>query len=348
MQPLFDNYYLPLVTQIGEQLGPGFLYKFLISQTYGEINFVESLGMITTGFYVPIAMVLPYIIAFYFMLSLLEDTGYLPRLATLVDNIFHKLGMHGHGIVPVFLGLGCNVPGMLATRALETKKQRFIAAVLLSIAVPCMAQTSMIFAIFSKLGNGYEYAPFVYISLVFITLIILYFVAGYILNIFVKGDNPEIFLEIPSYQVPHLKTTLKKTWMRIRWFLKDALPWMFFGVLLINILYLVGVIDWFAIAFQPIMEGVFGVPGETSVVLLTGFLRKDLAVGTLLSFPVGTFSAMQLVIVATLLTIFFPCVATFAVITKELGVKDMAKAVIIMISAATIVGVSLRIILIGV
>ena len=348
MQPLFDNYYLPLVTQLGEWLGPGFLYKFLISQTYGEINFFESLGMITTGLYVPLAMVLPYIVAFYFMLSLLEDTGYLPRLATLVDNIFHKLGMHGHGIVPVFLGLGCNVPGMLATRALETKKQRFIAAVLLSIAVPCMAQTSMIFAIFSKLGTGYEYAPFVYISLVFITLIILYFVAGYILNIFVKGDNPEIFLEIPSYQIPHMKTTLKKTWMRVRWFLKDALPWMFFGVLLINILYLVGVIDWLATAFQPIMEGVFGIPGETSVVLLTGFLRKDLAVGTLLSFPVGTFSAMQLVIVATMLTIFFPCVATFAVITKELGVKDMAKAVVIMFSAATIVGVSLRFILLGV
>jgi len=348
MQPLFDNIYLPLVSRLGEILGPGFLYKFLISQTYQEIDFVESLGMITTGLYVPIAMVLPYIIAFYFMLSLLEDTGYLPRLSTLLDNIFHKLGMHGHGIVPVFLGLGCNVPGMLATRALETKKQRFISAVLLSIAVPCMAQTAMIFAIFSKLGTDFTYAPIVYISLVFITLIILYFVAGFILNRVVKGDNPEIFLEIPSYQIPHLKTTFKKTWMRIRWFLKDALPWMFFGVLLINILYLIGIIKYLAILFKPLMEGVFGIPGETSVVLLTGFLRKDLAVGTLLSFPLGTFSPMQLVIVATMLTIFFPCVATFAVITKELGLKDMAKAVLIMISAATIVGISLRIILLGV
>jgi ferrous iron transport protein B len=347
---------MPLVTSFGEWLGPGDAYKFLISQTYGEINFVESLGMLTTGLYVPLGMVLPYIIAFYFMLSILEDTGYLPRLATLVDNIFHKLGMHGHGIVPVFLGLGCNVPGMLATRSLETRKQRFIAATLLAISVPCMAQTAMIFAIFSREKgrfyipslNIYFSAAFLYISLVFITLIILYFVGGFIMNRFVKGENPEIFLEIPRYQIPHFRTTLKKTWMRVRWFIKDALPWMFLGVFLINILYTIGIIDWLAKVFQPVMSGLFGIPGETSVVLLSGFLRKDLAVGTLLSFPTGTFSGMQLVIVATMLTVFFPCIATFAVLLKEQGIKNTAKIAVIMISTAMIIGVILRLILLGV
>ena len=106
LNPIFEELYRPIVFRLGEMLGPGFLYNFLISQTYGEIEFVESLGMLTTGLYVPVGMVLPYIVAFYFMLSLLEDTGYLPRLATLLDNVFHKLGMHGYGIVPVFLGLG--------------------------------------------------------------------------------------------------------------------------------------------------------------------------------------------------------------------------------------------------
>ncbi len=354
--PLFENYYMPLITRFGEWLGPGEAYKFLISQTYGEIHFVESLGMLTTGLYVPLGMVLPYIIAFYFMLSILEDTGYLPRLATLVDNIFHKLGMHGHGIIPVFLGLGCNVPGMLATRSLETRKQRFIAATLLAISVPCMAQTAMIFAVFSNVKgsvriiplNIYISAAFMYISLVFITLIILYFVAGFILNRFVKGESPEIFLEIPRYQIPHFRTILKKTWMRVRWFIKDALPWMFFGVLLINILYTVRFIDWLARIFQPVMSGLFGIPGETSVVLMSGFLRKDLAIGTLLSFPEGTFSGMQLVIVATILTIFFPCIATFAVLLKEHGIKDTAKIAAIMIVTAAIIGVILRIVLLGV
>jgi ferrous iron transport protein B len=350
LDPFFELVYKPLVIQLGSLLGDGFLYHFLISQTVGEIDFLESLGMLTTGLYVPLAMVLPYIVAFYLILSLLEDTGYLPRLATLLDNVFHKLGMHGYGIVPVFLGLGCNVPGMLATRALETRKQRFIAATLLSIAVPCMAQTSLIFAIFSSpdLQGSNGYPPIVYILMVFSTLIILYFVAGFFLNKFVKGQCPEIFLEIPNYRIPHWKTTLKKTWMRIKWFIKDALPWMFFGVLLINLLYSLGIINALAHLVGPLTEAVFGLPGETSVVLLSGFLRKDLAVGTLLSFPVGTFTASQLVIIATVLTIYFPCIATFAVMLKELGIKDMLKAASIMIVAAIGVGGVLKIVLLGV
>lgn len=348
LDPLFETLIKPLIVNLGSYLGPGFLYNFLISQEYGTIDFMESLGMLTTGIYVPLAMVLPYIIAFYLMLSLLEDTGYLPRLATLLDNVFHKLGMHGYGIVPVFLGLGCNVPGMLSIRSLETRKQRFIAATLLSIAVPCMAQTSMIFSIFSEIQTTSPLPVFYYIALVFITIIILYFTAGYILNKYVKGESPEIFLEMPSYRTPHLKTTLKKTWMRIRWFLKDAVPWMVLGVFIINILYTIGFITWLANLFQPLMNTLFGLPGETSIVMLSGFLRKDLAVGTLLSFPAGTFQPMQLVIVATLLTIYFPCIATFAVLIKELGFKDMAKAAIIMLSTALIVGILLRIILIGI
>jgi ferrous iron transport protein B len=347
--PLFENAYRPLITAFSETLGEGFLYNFLISQNYGTIDFVESLGMITTGFYVPIAMVLPYIIAFYFILSILEDTGYLPRLATLVDNIFHKLGMHGYGIVPVFLGLGCNVPGMLATRTLETRKQRFIAATLLSISVPCVAQTSLIFAMFSdeKIKGNLNFAPIVYILMVFSTLLCLYFIVGFLLNKIVKGESPEIFLEIPSYRIPHLKTLLKKTWMRIKWFIKDAIPWMFLGVFLINILYTIGFIELLAILFQPLMVGLFGVPGETSVVLISGFLRKDLAVGTLLSFPAGTFSAYQLVIIATMLTMFFPCIATFVVMIKELGIKDMLRSALIMVISAIIVGIILRLILLG-
>ena len=347
--PLFEIGYRPLITTFANTLSDGFLYRFLISQTYGKIDFVESLGMITTGLYVPIAMVLPYIIAFYFILSILEDTGYLPRLATLVDNIFHKLGMHGYGIVPVFLGLGCNVPGMLATRTLETRKQRFIAATLLSISVPCVAQSSLIFAMFSdeKIKASLNYAPIIYILMVFTTLLILYFIVGFILNRFVKGECPEIFLEIPSYRKPHLKTTLKKTWMRIKWFIKDAIPWMFFGVFLINLLYSFGVINYLATLFQPIMTALFGLPGETSIVLISGFLRKDLAVGTLLSFPAGTFTALQLVIIATMLTMFFPCIATFAVMIKELGIPDMLRSALVMVTTATIVGIILRVILIG-
>ena len=239
---------------------------------------------------------------------------------------------------------------MLATRALETRKQRFIAATLLSISIPCVAQTSLIFAMFSdeKIKGTLAYPPIVYILMVFTTLLCLYFIVGYILNRFVQGESPEIFLEIPSYRVPHLKTTMKKTWMRIKWFIKDAVPWMFFGVFLINILHTIGVIEYIAQLFNPLMSGLFGLPGETSIILISGFLRKDLAVGTLLSFPGGTFSPFQLVIIATMLTMFFPCIATFVVMMKELGIRDMIRSAIIMISMATIVGIILRLILLGI
>ncbi|RLI63659.1 MAG: ferrous iron transporter B [Candidatus Asgardarchaeum californiense] len=336
-EPFFEDIYRPVVEQMSLWLGPGFIHNLLIGEYGVEVDFVESMGMLTTGLFVPIGMVLPYIIAFYFMLSILEDTGYMPRLATLVDNVFHKLGMHGHGIVPLFLGLGCNVPGALSTRTLETRKQRFISATLLAIAIPCMAQMAMVFGILGPYG-------IYYISLVFLTLGILYVIMGLIMNKFVKGESPEIFLEIPPYRRPSFKATLKKTWMRTRWFLKEAIPFLFAGVLVINILYSVGFLQWLGNTLAPVM-GLFGLPGDASIAMAIGFLRKDLAVGMLI--PLGM-NPMQLVIAATMLTIYFPCVATFAVLVKELGIKDMAKSAAIMAGTAVTVGIILRIVLLGV
>jgi len=337
LEPLFELY-RPIAMALSDRLGSGFWHDVLIGKLLdGEIDFVQSLGILTTGIFVPFGMVLPYILAFYFTLAILEDSGYLPRLATLSDNIFHKLGMHGYGVISVFLGLGCNVPGALSTRTLETRKQRFIAATLMAIAVPCMAQIAMIFAILGPHGFGY-------IGLVFGTFSLVYLLGGLLLNRFVQGECPEIFLEIPPYRRPSLRPICKKTWMRIRWFLAEAIPWLFLGVVLVNLLYAVGFIEWLGHFFAPLMEGWFGLPKETTAVLLVGFLRKDLAVGMLL--PLGM-SPMQLVIAVTILTIYFPCVGTFAVLVKELGISDMLKAATIMVFAAFLVGGLMKFLLIG-
>ncbi|RLI64106.1 MAG: ferrous iron transporter B, partial [Candidatus Asgardarchaeum californiense] len=338
LDPFFEVIYRPIILNLSDVIGPGIIHNLLIGDFGPNISFLESLGALTTGIYVPFAAVLPYIIAFYFTLSLLEDSGYLPRLATLVDNIFHKLGMHGYGIIPMFLGLGCNVPGALSTRTLETKKQRFISATLLAICVPCMAQLAMIFGV---LGNQGIY----YIGIVFLTLAVLYVVIGLILNRVIKGESPEIFLEIPAYRRPSLKATFKKTWMRVRWFLKDAVPFLFFGVLAISGLYAIGVLQWISVGVSPIMEGLFGLPGGASIALVSGFLRKDLAVGMLVSMNLNP---LQLVIAVTILTIYFPCIATFIVLIKELGIRDMIKSSAIMIGTAISVGFVLKIILLGV
>jgi len=197
----------------------------------------------------------------------------------------------------------------------------------------------MVFGMLGKFG-------LLYIGIVFLTLGILYIILGLIMNKFVKGDSPEIFLEIPPYRRPSLKATVKKTWMRVRWFLREAIPFLFLGVAIINILYAVGFLQWLGEVLQPVTHGLFGLPGEASTALMVGFLRKDLAVGMLLT--IKDMTAMQLVIASVMLTIYFPCVATFAVLIKELGLKDMFKSFLIMVGTAITVGVILRIILLGV
>jgi len=337
-EPLFD-FYTPIAMDISAWLGPGFLQALLIGKLIdGQIDYVQSMGLLTTGIYVPFAMVLPYIIAFYSVLAIFEDSGYLPRLATLTDTIFHRFGMHGFGIIPVFLGLGCNVPGVLAARSLETKKQRFIAATLLAISVPCMAKNAMVFGILGPYGIGY-------IIIVFATLFIVFVSSGLILNRLIKGDSPEICLEIPPYRKPDTITVVKKTWMRIRWFLEEAIPFLFLGVLLINILYTIGIVEWLGGVFAPVIQGLFGLPKEATTALLIGFLRKDLAVGMLL--PLGM-SPMQLVIATTLLTVYFPCVGTFAVMFRELGIRDMIKATAFMAGTALVVGSIMKVVLLGI
>lgn len=354
-EPLFDLYE-PVAMGLSDFLGgSGILHDVLIGKLIEEeIVWTESMGLLTTGIFVPFAMVLPYIIAFYLVLSILEDTGYLPRLGTLTDNFFHKLGMHGYGIVPTFLGLGCNVPGALSTRIFETRKQRFISATLLAIAVPCMAQIAMIFGVL----GGFGIAP---ILTVFLTLFIIYISLGLLMSIFVRGESPEIFLEVPPYRRPSGRALLKKVWMRVRWFLREALPWLFLGVVVIGLLYSFGIIEALGNVVAPFMEGWLGMPREVSglpvsgivsLALLTGFLRKDLAVGMLLPLVSlvhsGYLSVMHLVVPVTILVIYFPCVATFAVLVRELGWKDMFKSVIAMIATALVVGFSMGIILGGV
>ena len=270
-EPLFELY-RPLAMKMSAALGPGMLHDLLIGKIIdGNIDYVQSMGLLTTGIYVPLGMVLPYIVGFYLALSLLEDSGYLPRLATLSDNLFHRLGMHGHAIVPLFLGLGCNVPGALSTRNLETRKQRFIAATLLGLAVPCTAKSAMIFGVLGSYGQGYVF-------LVFAALALVYVAAGLVLNKAVRGESPEIFLEIPPYRRPGLLTILKKTWMRIRWFLAEAIPFLFLGVLLVNVLYTVGFMEWIARIFSPFFEWWLAIPGEAVVAEGTQKVRPGMSV----------------------------------------------------------------------
>lgn len=324
--PVFEGIVRPVVTQLGVVLGSeGFLHDLLIGRLVnGQIDFETSMGLLTTGLYVPIAMVLPYVFAFYVALGILEDVGYLPRLAVLVDNLMHVLGMHGYAIIPMVLGFGCNVPAALATRILESRREKFICATMLSIGIPCMAQTAMVVGLIGRYG-------WQYLAIIYGILFILWLIIGFVLNAMLPGSSPPLLMEIPPYRLPHPKVLGKKVWIRIRVFLADAIPYVFLGVLFVNILHVSGIIDALSRVFAPLLGGLLGLPSEAIVALLMGFVRKDVAVGMLS--PLGL-SVRELVVAVIVLTAYFPCAATFVVLLRELGPLDMLKSALIMLVAA--------------
>jgi ferrous iron transport protein B len=336
-EPLFNGLWAPVLLKLSGFLdGAGFFHNIIIGKLIGgEVDFVQSFGLLSTGLYVPLAMVLPYIVSFYLVLGLLEDTGYLPRLAVLMDTLMHRLGLHGYAIIPTLLGLGCNVPAVLSTRILESKRERFIAATLISIAVPCAALQAMIIGLVGQQGGQY-------VVIVYATLFITWVVLGLILRRAVRGFSPELLIEIPPYRLPPWRAVLQKLWMRTYGFLKEALPIILGAVFVINILYFAGVFEAIANFTAPVITNLLGLPKDAVAAIVIGFLRKDVALGMLAPLAL---SAKQLVVSSVVLAMFFPCIATFIVLLKELGVRSLLKAAGIMIATSLIVGGLLNLIL---
>ncbi len=337
MEEIFEFAWEPVAERVSEALGrEGFLHEVLIGGLIdGKIDFEESFGLITTGFFIYFAVIMPFLFCFYLVLSLLEDIGYLPRLGTLVDTLMHRMGLHGFSIVPMLLGFGCNVPGALSGRILETRKERFIALTLLSICIPCMSQIAMVIGLLGGAGT----LGFVVTAA---TVFVLWVVLGVIMKATVRGETPEILLEIPPYRLPSFRTLMKKVYMRMHNFTKEALPYVLLGILLVNMFYALGIIDFLGRTIGPAVTRLYGLPGEAVGALVVGFLRKDVAVGMLA--PLGL-SQAQLIVASVILIVYFPCAATFVVLFKEMGFKDLLKASAIMIAAALAAGSGLNFIL---
>jgi len=327
---LFDTVYTPFILWLGRLLGgQGLIHSLLIGELNGDqIDYEGAMGVLTTGVFVALGIVLPYIVLFYLLFGFLEDLGYLPRVAIILDRLLHKIGLHGYSVIPMLLACGCNVPGVLAIRNLETRRERFITAVVTCTTIPCMAQTSLIVKAVGERGG-------VYISLTFVTLFSVWAILGMFLKETVKGNTPTLLMEVPPYRVPNIKLQIKKLWMRIKCFLSEAIPYVLGGILLINLLHVSGIIAWIGNLFSPLVKGVFGLPEETVAALIIGTVRKDAAVALLE--PIGL-SSMQIATAVVVLTLYFPCVATFTVLFKELGIKDTALAVAVMLAATLAAG----------
>ncbi|MFH0846786.1 MAG: fused ferrous iron transport protein A/B [Chloroflexota bacterium] len=335
--PIFNHLWAPVVLKLSVLLGGGgALHDILVGRVGGgQIDFISSFGLLTSGLYVPFAVEIPYLFSFYLALGILEDTGYLPRLAVLMDTFMHRLGLHGYAIIPNLLGLGCNVPAILATRILESKRERFITSTLISVAVPCAALQAMIIGLMGRFGYRY-------VIIVYGTLFLVWVMLGLILHHTVKGFSPELLIEIPPYRLPPWRLISAKLWLRLSSFLVEAVPIILGGILVVNILYLLGAFEVIARFTAPVITGLLGLPEGAMVAITLGFLRKDVAMGLLA--PLGL-TANQLVVASVVLAMTFPCIATFVVLLKELGLKDMLKSVAIMLATSLIVGTLLHAIL---
>ena len=296
-----------------------------------------SLRGIEAGF----AIAIPYIAVFYAILSIFEDSGYLTRAAFLLDNITHKLGLHGRAVIPLVLGFGCNVPAIMAVHALGTKREKRIASLLISL-IPCSARTVIILGL---VGTFVGFWPAVSI---YVLEIVIIGAMGWVLGRTLPGQRSGFIMEMTPLRRPELKSTLKKTWMKSREFFFIALPLLLAGSAFLGVADALGLLSIFQDFVEPVSVGLLGLPAFASTALVFGILRKEMAL-QILAVLAGTanFAAVmtpvQMYQFAVITTIYIPCVATIAVLKHELGIKDTAFIVLFTIFLAIGIGVLIRI-----
>lgn len=330
VDPLYENYYFPFMERLLGPLRDGVLGMLLVGDG-GETYF----GVLTDGLKIALVDVMSYVLAFYALFGFLGELGYLPRLAVLLDGILHKFGLHGYGSLPIMLGFGCKVPAVMGVRVLETRRERIIALALILVLAPCISQTAMIISILSPHGLKY-------MLMVFGALFINGVIAGTILNRLMKGETPELFMEIPSWQVPQWRPLLRKLWIRMKEYLSDALPLILFGVLFVDLMELSGITAWITKLSRYPVEYVLGLPAETTPLLILGFLRKDVSIALLEPFNLAP---QALVVACVFMSMYLPCIATFFVMLRESGWKDTARVVLLTLSLSFLSAWILRILL---
>jgi len=330
---VFEKLYSPIIFWISDLLGESFFQKILIGDISRDgIIYEEAMGVLTTGIYITLGVVLPYIIVFYLILGFLEDLGYIPRLAVIFDRLMHKIGLHGYSLVPMILGLGCNVPGIMALRNLERRREKFITGVIMLVAFPCLPQTAIMLQFIGRRGM-------VYVGILFATLLLVLLTIGLFLKKSVKGETSTLLVEKPPYRMPRLKIQAKKKKNRALSFITEAVPLMLGGILLINVFNLTGIINYIGKVFEPILKGLWGLPSEIITSLIIGLVRKDAAVAILE--PLGL-SNIQIVVASIVLIMYFPCVATFIIYLKEMKLKDTLKSFGIILIVTLITGALLN------
>ena len=314
---------------------PDFLWHFL----FGDA------GMISVGLTYALAIVFPVVGFFFIAFGFLEDSGYLPRLAVMLDRIFKRIGLNGKAVLPMVLGLGCDTMATLTTRILDTKKERIIATLLLALAVPCSAQIGVVLGIisFTLPLSGY----FLYIGIIFLQLVFI----GWLASKFLPGAPSDFVLEIPPFRWPNLTNIIAKTGYRIQWFLKEAVPYFLIGTFVLFVLQYYHMLGAIENGLRPVIRGLLGLPEETTKVFIMGFLRRDYGAAGLYDIAMQDghpLSGAQILVSLVVITLFVPCIANFFIMVKERGAKMATLMLAFILPYALLVGGVLKLVLDGV
>jgi ferrous iron transport protein B len=302
-----------------------------------SLNLTEG---VVEGFAGGVGIVLPYLVPFLIGLALLEDVGYLPRIAFLMDTFLHRIGLHGKAIIPVILGYGCTVPAIMATRILESDRDRFITAAI-STLIPCAARTTIILGLVAFfISANAALGLYIFNMIVIVAL-------GLVLSRFMPEITPGLILEMPSYHVPSLKSVLLKTWLRVREFIYIAWPLLIGGSIVLSVLSYTGLDSYVNRALSPLTL-LLGLPAAVGITLVFGILKKELSLVMLIQ-ALGTSRLLDVLTKTQILTfsvfvIFYvPCVATLGVLAKEFGMRRMGYITAITVGIAIFLALLVRI-----
>jgi len=276
---------------------------------------VGEYGLITMGLTYAIAIVLPVVATFFLVFGFLEDSGYIPRLAIFSDRIFRTMGLNGKAVLPMVLGLGCDTMATMTTRILGTPKERLIAVLLLALGIPCSAQLATILGIL----GGVSFAA---LLTLFGVVLLQMFLVGFLAARAIPGARSEFIMELPPLRMPQLGNIVRKTLLRVRWYLGEAVPLFLIGTALLFTLDRLGLLTDVTAAAEPVVGGLLGLPSDASAVFVMGFLRRDYgAAGLFQMAKAGQLDGVQAVVALTVMTLFVPCVANFLMMVKEQGLK---------------------------
>jgi ferrous iron transport protein B len=293
---------------------------------------VGEYGLWTMGMTYAVALILPIVTTFFLAFSLLEDSGYLPRLAAFTNRLFRTVGLNGKAVLPMVLGLGCVTMATMTSRVMENKRDRLLVILLLALAVPCSAQLGIVMGMLASISLG---ATAVWALVVLGVLITIGWLASRVL----PGERTSLLVELPPLRWPSLSNVIAKTAVRIEWYLKEVVPLFMLGAFVMFTIDRVGLLDLLIRAGEPLVSGWLGLPAEASSAFILGFLRRDFgATGLFVMESQGLLSGRQTLVAMVTITLFIPCIASVLMMARERGWRTSLAIISLVMPLAFLVG----------